>query len=137
MTFARRAWINQPSASQPLHSMHGVRVIALPAQDGYCTVYPVDGDTVSLRASTSCLSDGWPTPKPDSPTAVAMLEECLKFVEGLFVREIAVLEREKENQVANQNFDAAAHLGAEIVDLRYRWSNKGIAKRIRAALGRS
>jgi hypothetical protein len=136
VTFARRAWINQPSASQPLHSMHGVRVIALPAQDGYCTVYPVDGDTVSLRASTLCLSDGWPAPKPDSPTVVAMLEECLKFTEGLFAREIAVLEREKEAQVMSQNFDAAAQIGAEIVELRYRWSNKGIAKRIRAALGR-
>lgn len=129
----RRAWINQPSTLQPLHRMHGTRVIALPSTEDQCVVCPVDGDIVSLLVPKSCLSSGWPAP---SPTLVEMLEECLKFTEGLFTREIAVLERERENQVANQNFDAAAQLGTEIVELRYRWSNHGIAKRIRKALGR-
>lgn len=57
-----RYWINQPSTLQPLNRYHGLRVIAprdLPKD--WVTVYPADGDVISLIAPPQALSSGWPT----------------------------------------------------------------------------
>ena len=56
----RRCWINQPSTLQPLHHLHGVRVLATPDYgDSYC-VYFVEGDVISASVPGLALSEGWP-----------------------------------------------------------------------------
>ena len=55
-----RMWINQPSTLQPLHELHGVRVLA----DGN-RVWFLDGDVVSMEVPPRTLSKGWPKSKED------------------------------------------------------------------------
>lgn len=58
-----RMWINQPSTLQPLHELHGTRVLAVidPADKFTHDVYFADnGPTVSMRVSALALSRGWP-----------------------------------------------------------------------------
>lgn len=52
----RRCWINQPSELQPLHRLHGSRVLA----DDEGNVYFTDGNTVSADIPAGALSAGWP-----------------------------------------------------------------------------
>ena len=55
-----RMWINQPSTSQPLHHLHGIKVLATPESNDFgVRVYFLDGDTVSMNVSANVLSDGW------------------------------------------------------------------------------
>lgn len=61
----QRAWINQPSTLQPLHHLHGVRVLAQWDYDNTFTVYFLDvqpdgRDVVSCLADGLWLSAGWP-----------------------------------------------------------------------------
>lgn len=59
---AYRKWINQPSARQSLHHLHGTNVLAIPERnsevDGWC-VYFLSGDTISMSVLGLWLSDGW------------------------------------------------------------------------------
>jgi len=56
-----RAWINQPSKLQPLHHMHGQRVIAVRERDGdTIRIYLLEGPVASMDAFSNCLSAGWP-----------------------------------------------------------------------------
>ena len=52
----KRMWINQPSATQPLHHLHGTNVLAV--ED---TIYFLSGKTISMLVLTnpSPLSEGW------------------------------------------------------------------------------
>lgn len=54
-----RAWVNQPSTLQPLHSHHGTRVIAYDGPD-VTTIYFLSGDVISVVCPKSALSMGWP-----------------------------------------------------------------------------
>ncbi|NCC36205.1 MAG: hypothetical protein EOM24_29965 [Chloroflexia bacterium] len=52
----KRMWINQPSTNQPLHHLHGTRVL----WDGNRTIYFVEGDVISQGVpDLSVLSPGW------------------------------------------------------------------------------
>ncbi len=57
-----RLWINQPSTLQPLHNMHGQRVILIRYEDNgdFVQVAPISGNTLTMRVSVLCLSEGWP-----------------------------------------------------------------------------
>lgn len=54
-----RAWINQPSTLQPLNKYNGMRCIAIndPKVRGTADIYFTDGDIISMRVDTLCLSD--------------------------------------------------------------------------------
>lgn len=54
-----RAWINQPSTLQPLHRLHGTRVLAVAEYDDIYRVYFLSGDTISQQVPAACLSIGW------------------------------------------------------------------------------
>ena len=60
---AFRAWINQPSALQPLHRDHGIRVLAVnPVIHGgtdTIRIYFLDGVAISEMVPIECLSKGW------------------------------------------------------------------------------
>lgn len=56
----QRMWINQPSTLQPLHHLHGTRVLAQHEYDDTWQIYFLSGDTISMQASRLCLSEGWP-----------------------------------------------------------------------------
>jgi hypothetical protein len=51
-----RAFINQPSATQLLHSCHGLSGIAVEYDNGDITFYPFTGDTTSLVVSKEHVS---------------------------------------------------------------------------------
>jgi len=62
----RRMWINQPSTLQPLHRLHGVRVLARQDTDRTERAYFLSGDIVSMQVLRETLSPGWPTTsRPD------------------------------------------------------------------------
>lgn len=47
----KRGWINAPSTLQKCHEFHGMNVFYNPSDingDGRTTVYPIEGDIVSL-----------------------------------------------------------------------------------------
>lgn len=54
-----RAWINQPSRSQPLHALHGTNVLAERDTDRTTRVYFLGGDVFSQQVLNECLSKGW------------------------------------------------------------------------------
>lgn len=56
----RRMWINQPSIQQPLHYMHGKKVLAVQEAGGDWTIYFLSGELVSMTVLPECLSHGWP-----------------------------------------------------------------------------
>jgi hypothetical protein len=59
-TAIKRMWINQPSALQPHHALHGTRVLAVHEyNDTYC-VFFLSGDTVNQQITKLALSEGWP-----------------------------------------------------------------------------
>lgn len=56
----RRMWINQPSTLQALHHLHGVRVLAGADTDVCDRIFFLSGETISMQAPRSALSEGWP-----------------------------------------------------------------------------
>lgn len=56
----QRMWINQPSGLQPLHHLHGTRVLAHHEYDDTWVVYFLEGDTISMQVLRLWLSEGWP-----------------------------------------------------------------------------
>lgn len=59
MTDVARMWVNQPSAHQTYHSLHGFNVLAVKEDKTLHRVYFLSGDVVSQQISTTALSDGW------------------------------------------------------------------------------
>lgn len=57
----QRMWINQPSTQQPLHQLHGVRVLAISDGHDYSRIYFLEGEVLSARVPSSYLSSGWPS----------------------------------------------------------------------------
>ena len=55
----RRCWINQPSSLQPLHHLHGVRVLATKDYGDLDRVYFLDGDVISQVVPRLALVEGW------------------------------------------------------------------------------
>ncbi len=55
-----RMWINQPSTLQPLHKLHGVRVLACPDTDTAMRAYFLSGSVISMQVPHEALSAGWP-----------------------------------------------------------------------------
>lgn len=55
-----RMWINQPSTLQPLHKMHGTRVLACPDTDTTMRAYFLSGNVISMQVPREALSAGWP-----------------------------------------------------------------------------
>lgn len=56
----KRYWINQPSTLQPLHNLHGTRVLAHQEKSGQWRVYFTSGDVISQYVPPNVLSKGWP-----------------------------------------------------------------------------
>jgi hypothetical protein len=56
----RRMWIDQPSTLQPLHHLHGTRVLGYKEYEGTYRVFFLEGDIVSQQAPSLCLGEGWP-----------------------------------------------------------------------------
>jgi hypothetical protein len=58
LTRPYRAWINQPSSTQPHHAMHGRVCIAIndPKVPGTADIYFTDGGVISMRVDTMVLS---------------------------------------------------------------------------------
>ena len=60
-----RAWINQPSKHQPLHHLHGTKVLAAPEKDNergkplMYRAYLLSGPVLSMRVPLTSLSMGW------------------------------------------------------------------------------
>lgn len=52
-------WINQPSTLQPLHRLHGTRVLAVQEDTHLYEIYFLSGAVVSMQVMASCLSSGW------------------------------------------------------------------------------
>lgn len=63
----RRMWINQPSTLQPLHELHGVRVLTAPDTDVCARAYFLSGDVISMQVPHVALSEGWPDSSRISP----------------------------------------------------------------------
>lgn len=59
-----RMWVNQPSTLQPLHEMHGVRVLACPDTDRTARAYFLSGDVIDMQVPREALSEGWPEARP-------------------------------------------------------------------------
>ncbi len=57
-----RAWVNQPSTSQPYHEFHGVRVLALMVRKRP-EVFFIDGPVIGMEIDPVALSEGWPKPE--------------------------------------------------------------------------
>lgn len=59
-TTMRRMWINQPSTLQPLHRLHGVKVLACADTDRTSRAYFLSGDIIDMQVPRETLSEGWP-----------------------------------------------------------------------------
>lgn len=59
-TSMKRMWFDQPSTSQPLHELHGVRVLACPDTDRTMRAYFLSGDVIDMQVPRETLSQGWP-----------------------------------------------------------------------------
>lgn len=57
--FMDRMWINQPSKSQPYHSLHGTKVLALSLSVRTSRVWFLSGDVIDQLMESSALSPGW------------------------------------------------------------------------------
>jgi excinuclease UvrABC nuclease subunit len=68
---------------------------------------------------------------------VRALEEVARFLDGSFRTQIRVLEREKEERVCAQDFDAAAAIRDEQRELEAYWSREAVLRRVLYALGRT
>ena len=54
-----RFWINQPSALQPHHNLHGTNVLAAEERPGTFVCYFLKGDVLNQEIDPSALSPGW------------------------------------------------------------------------------
>ena len=61
-----RAWINQPSAHQIAHALHGTNVLAMHEYDDVYRVYFLSGVIVSQTIPGRCLARGWVAQTPKS-----------------------------------------------------------------------
>lgn len=66
---------------------------------------------------------------------VQVLEEVVSYLDGSCQNQIRVLAREKEEQVAAQNFDAAAVIRDQHRELVAYWSREAMLRRVLYALG--
>lgn len=55
-----RCFINQPSKNDPLHRLHGTKVLAMPYTGGTRRCYFLEGKVISMEIPSSQLSLGWP-----------------------------------------------------------------------------
>lgn len=63
----KRAWVNQPSTSQPWHQHHGQKVLVVDTGEASVAVYFTEGPIISGIAPRNVLSIGsWPAPKTDT-----------------------------------------------------------------------
>lgn len=60
METIKRMWVNQPSTLQPLHRLHGVRVLAHADTDRTMRAYFLSGGVISMQIPREALSEGWP-----------------------------------------------------------------------------
>lgn len=75
-----RMFINQPSSSDSLHSMHGVKVLVEGGGRGFIArVWPVSGSVVSLEIPRYYLGRGWPSEKWAGRTSSAHSCSCASF----------------------------------------------------------
>jgi hypothetical protein len=51
-----RAWINQPSTLQPLHSLHGKYCIVIDDDQAFVKLCFTEGDIHSMMADRKCVS---------------------------------------------------------------------------------
>lgn len=51
-----RAWINQPSTLQPLHSLHATKCIAVDTGDRSIRIFFTEGPVHSMEVLRECLS---------------------------------------------------------------------------------
>lgn len=69
-----RGWINQPSKMQPLHRLHGTRVLVQVEDCLYggtnTRVWFLDGDTISMIVPPGTVSMGWYT-QPRCPDCLS------------------------------------------------------------------
>lgn len=78
-----RMWINQPSALNAHHSLHGVNVLVdehnVERNDRikYVRIYPTTGAVISMLIDKACLSKGWRAVEPEIKLLVADLEALL------------------------------------------------------------
>ena len=59
-TKMHRMWVNQPSNLQPLHSLHGTRVIAIKVNGNQAEIMFLSGEVISQLIDWNALSTGWP-----------------------------------------------------------------------------
>ncbi|MBD9544298.1 hypothetical protein IB276_33165 [Ensifer sp. ENS04] len=64
----QRMWINQPSTLQPLHHLHGTRVLGQHESATVTRIYFLSGDVISQQAPREALSEGWPARKTSEPS---------------------------------------------------------------------
>jgi hypothetical protein len=57
--YLTRMWINQPSNLQPLHKLHGTKVLANITNLDSTVIYFIDGDTISMTIPRNALASGW------------------------------------------------------------------------------
>src|SRR5690606_36953137 len=55
----KRMWIDQPSALQPLHNLHGTKVSAVREDESAYRDYFLSGPVISQRVHSNALSNGW------------------------------------------------------------------------------
>lgn len=55
----RRMWVNQPSALQQYHALHGTNVLAVREDAATCRIYFLSGPIVSQQIDPLALSEGW------------------------------------------------------------------------------
>lgn len=65
-----------------------------------------------------------------------VLEEVVRYLDGSYLHQIRALERDKERQVAAQNFDAAANIRDEQKALQAYWAPDALRRRVLYAMGR-
>jgi len=51
-----RAWVNQPSTLQPLHSLNGTKCIAVDTGNRSVRIYFTEGPVHSMEVLRECLS---------------------------------------------------------------------------------
>lgn len=54
-----RAWINQPSANQMFHALHGVNVLAQHERDNTVRIYFLSVNIASQQINRNAISEGW------------------------------------------------------------------------------
>lgn len=55
----KRMWINQPSALQKHHKLHGMNVLAHLIENMVVTIWFIKGDVISQQIDRNVLEYGW------------------------------------------------------------------------------